>query len=158
MKILLRLCFVSLIVLGSASQCAAGRDGVAAADAQSRLSYGLERLDLHIDSATTDDVLRVRSPSCKAPIRLTLARIDGGNADTLAQLGSPNDDIRYIYLGSVEAKWSQTTILLRWLQTHVRFALGLISMDAPSQFVLLMLPKTCPDLAALPWSTLSPGS
>ena len=158
MKILLRLCFVSLMVFGIASQYAAGRDATAAADAQSRLVDGLKRLHLHIEPATSDDVFSARSPSCEAPIKLTLARIDGGDADTLVRLRSPDHEIRYVYLGSVDAKRSEASILLRWLLTHVRFVLGLSPMDAPSQLVLVVLPKSCPDLAALPWSALSPGT
>lgn len=158
MKILLRLCFVSLMIFGLASQCAAGRVGVVAADAQGRLFDGLKRLDLQIEHATTDDVLTARSRSCKAPIQLTLSRIDGADDDTLAQLRSPDDSVRYIYLGSVEAKRSQPSIMLRWLQAHILFVLGLRPLDAPSQLVFVVLPGTCPDLAALPWSALSPGS
>ncbi len=156
MKTLLRLCFVSLMVLAIASQYAAGREGVVVADAQGRLFDGLRRLNLHIDRYT-DGVITARSPSCEAPIQLTLARIDGGDADTLTKLRSPNDDIRYIYLGSADAQWNQISMLLRWSEAHALFVLGLAPIDAPSQLVFVMLPKNCPDLATLPWSTLSPG-
>jgi hypothetical protein len=158
MKILLRLCFVSLILFGLASQFAAGREGVVAADARGRLFDGLKRLDLHIDGAATDDVLTARSPSCQAPIQLALSRIDGADDGTLAQLRSPDDTVRYIYLGSVEPKRSQPTILLRWLKARALFVTGLRPLDAPSQLVFVALPGTCPDLAALPWSALSPAS
>jgi hypothetical protein len=158
MKILLRLCFISLIVFGLASQYAAGREGVIAADAQGRLFSGLKQLDLHIDRRNTDNVFTARSPSCEAPIQLALSRIDGADDDTLAQFRSPSGSVRYIYLGSVAAKRSQSSILLRWLQAHVLFVLGLRPLDAPSQLVFVALPGACPDLAALPWSALSPRS
>ena len=158
MKALIRVCFVSLMVFGVASQFAAPRADGAAADAQGRLFDGLKRLNLHIDRAPTDDVIIARSPSCQAPIQLTLARIDGGDADTLVKLRSPNDDIRYIYLGSADAQRNQMSILRRWLQAHVLFVVGRAPIDAPSQLVFVVLPKNCPDLAALPWTILSPGS
>jgi len=158
MKTLIRVCFVSLMVFGVASQFAAPRDDGAAAAAQGRLFDGLKRLDLHIDRAPTDDVITARAPSCQAPIQLTLARIDGGDADTLAKLRSPNDDIRYVYLGSADAQRNQMSILRRWLEAHVLFVLGRARIDAPSQLVFVELPRNCPDLAALPWTALSPGS
>jgi hypothetical protein len=158
MRTLLRLCFVSLMVLAIASQYAVGREGVVAADAQGRLFDGLRRLNLHIDPSPTDGVITARSPSCEAPIQLTLARIDGGDADTLTKLRSPNDDIRYVYLGSADAQRNQISMLLRWSEAHALFVLGLAPIDAPSRLVFVVLPKNCPDLAALPWSTLSPGT
>lgn len=157
MKALLRCGFLALIASCLAIQTIASQRGNTDSDPRATLVAGLERLGIQTDRSMSTGVLVGHSPSCVQPIHLMLLPISGKEDEQVSDLGLANEATRYVYLGSVEKKRSEATVLSRWLLARARFIVGLSAVNPDDSLVLVLLPRACPGLDTLEWATLSPG-
>jgi hypothetical protein len=157
MKTLLRCGFVALIVLSVAIQLTHGRRGSADSDPLAALAAGLERLNVRTGRPAAGDILTGHAPSCQQPLQAMLLRIDGADDGRMRGLRPDGGAARYIYLGAVTEQPNRAVILGRWVEASVLFTVGLRATRPQSLLVLVVLPRACPDLAALEWATLSPA-
>jgi hypothetical protein len=156
MKILLRCSFIALIVLGVVIQVTGTRRGEPDGKPMASLSAGLERLHLHTSGATSAEVLTGVAPSCGQPIHARLLRIDGSQDEWLRDIRLNDEVIRYVYLGSVSENRDKVRLLSHWIWANVRHIAGWRTARPRFELVLIVLPRSCPDLATLDWASLSP--
>jgi hypothetical protein len=157
MKALLRLGWIILIVLGVTIQFTRGRRSDADSDQMASLAAGLEQLDVQTEGPNAAGILIGHSLSCEQPLQVMLVGIDGAEDEWLGGRQS-SSLLRYIYLGSVEETRDRPAMFRRWIWAGVLFTVGLRSAKPRPKFVLVVLPRACPELATLRWSVLSPWS
>jgi hypothetical protein len=160
MKALLRLCWITLIVLGIIIQFTRGRRSEADSDLMASLAAGLEQLGVQTEAPTAAGILTGHAQSCEQPLHVMLVGIDGAEEEWLGGIsqGQSGSMLRYVYLGSVDDTRDRAAMFGRWIWADVLFTVGLRPAKPRPKFVLVVLPKTCPELAALRWSVLSPWS
>jgi len=158
MKTLLRCGYLALIVVSVANQLDRGRRGDADSDPMATLSAGLERLNIHTERSSAANILTGQSPSCRQPIYGMLLPIDGREDERLRDLRPTDEVIKYVYLGAVEEDRDGAVMIGRWVWANALFAVGLRSHRPRSNFVVVAVPRACPELATLDWTALSPGN
>jgi hypothetical protein len=158
MKTLLRLGWIALIVLGVTLQFTRGRRSEADSDLMASLAAGLQQLDVQTEGPNAAGILTGRSQSCDQPLHIMLVGIDGAEDEWLGGTGTSQSSsmFRYVYLGSVGETRDRSTMFRRWIWAGVLFTVGLRPAKPRPKFVLVVLPKACPELATLRWSVLSP--
>jgi len=157
MKLLLRGVFASLLILGLAAQAARVSSGTKS-DEATNLTDGLARLGGRLLATTPSGALTVVVSDCPDPITLAQVGFDGSHDDLLEASRATNTVSRYVYLGFVGNSLDLTAIASRWAAASALSVLGLRRDKTPDKVVVVLLPKTCPNLAALNWSVLSPWS
>jgi len=160
MKTLLRLGWITLIVLGIAIQFTRGRRSDADSDLMAGLAAGLEQLDVQTEGPNAAGILTGHSQSCDQALHAMLVGIDGAEEEWLGGIrqSQSSNMLRYVYLGSVGDTRDRPAMFRRWIWADVLFTVGLRPAKPRPKFVLVVLPKACPELAALRWSVLSPWS
>lgn len=156
MKTLARCGFAALIVLSLFIQATRGQHREPDSDPIAVLAAGLERLNVATYRSAGENILTGQSVSCQQPIHAMLLRIDGADAGRLRDLILDDVAVKYVYLGSVEEDWETAAMIARSLWASARFTMGLRSAPPPPNFVVITLPRACPELPKLPWVALSP--
>ena len=156
MKLAARCGFLALIALCLAIEATHGRDGGIDSGPLAGLARGLQRLSVETDPSPGAGVLIGKSRSCRQPIHAMLLHIDGANSERLDGLPRDDDEVSYIYLGSVGQNWDKAAMIRRSFWAGLQFAVGLRSSRPPTDLVAVLLPRACPELANLSWKDLSP--
>jgi hypothetical protein len=156
MKALLRLGWITLIVLGIAIQFTRGRRSDADSDLMASLADGLGQLNVQTEGPDATGILTGHSRSCDQPLHAMLVSIDGVEDEWLGGISQSSSTLRYVYLGSVGETRYRSAMFRRWLWAEVLFTVGLRPAKPRPKFVLVVLPTACPELATLRWSILSP--
>jgi hypothetical protein len=158
MKALLRLGWITLIILGITIQFTRGRRSDADSDLMASLAAGLGQLDVQTEGPNAAGILTGHSRSCDQPLHAMLVAIDGAQDEQLQGISGSGSVLRYVYLGAVGDTWDRTTMFRRWIWANVLFTVGVRPTKPRPKFVLVVLPRACPELATLRWSVLSPWS
>ena len=158
MKALLRLGWVALIVLGITIQFTRGRRSDADSDLMASLVAGLGQLDVQTEGPNAAGILTGHSRSCDQPLHVMLDSIDGAEDERLGGISQSSSMLKYVYLGSVGETRDRSAMFGRWIWADVWFTVGLRPAKPRPKFVLVVLPRACPELATLRWSVLSPWS
>jgi len=158
MKALMRLGWITLIVLGITIQFTRGRRSDADSDLLASLAAGLGQLNLQTEGPNAVGILTGHSKSCDQPLHVMLVGIDGAEDEWLGGISQSNSTLRYVYLGSVGETRDRSAMFRRWIWASVLFTVGLRPAKPRPKFVLVALPRACPELATLRWSVLSPWS
>jgi hypothetical protein len=158
MKALMRLGWIALIVLGIAIQFTRGRRSEADSDLMASLAAGLGQLNLRTDGPNATGILTGHSRSCDQPLHAMLISIDGAEDEWLSGISQSSSTLRYVYLGSVGETRDRSAMFRRWILAGVLFTVGLRPAKPRPKFVLVVLPRACPELKTLRWSVLSPWS
>jgi hypothetical protein len=87
-----------------------------------------------------------------------LVSLDGAQDERLRGLNAAEDTVRYVYLGWVGETRDRVAMFRRWLWAAALFTIGLRPAKPRPDFVLVVLPKDCPELTTLRWQLLSPRS
>ena len=156
MKAMLRCGYLALIVLGIAIQVTHGQTATINTDPMAALAAGLRRLKIEPGAPTPDGILTGHTPSCGQPITATVLRIDGADDERVRDLRLDDRLLRYVFLGSVYETRNSFGIAGRWIWASALFNLGLRSSRPAPRLVLVVLPRACPEVAALAWTILSP--
>jgi hypothetical protein len=158
MKTLLRLGWIALIVLGITLQFTRGRRSETDSDLMASLAAGLQQLDVQTEGPTAAGILTGHSQSCDQPLHVMLVGIDGAEDEWLGGIGTSQSSnmLRYVYLGSVGETRDRSAMFRRWIWADVMFTVGLRSPKPRPKFVIVVLPRACPELETLRWSILSP--
>ena len=155
MRFLLRGVFIGLAMLVLATQ--AGR--LAAdmpADEASGFDAGMATLGLRQTTPMLPGTLAAAAPGCAEPLALARVDFNGLGRDAARALLDLPAAPRFVYLGLVGAEASPASVAARWVAASVLHAVGLRPNAAPRDLVLVMLPSSCPALARMDWSRLSP--
>jgi hypothetical protein len=161
MKALFRCGFVALIFLGLTCQVIRSTRGDGDKDPVVTLDERVASLNVRTvrEAASAGaDVLTGWSPLCGKPLYVTLSNVDGSDAGGLQDLHDPGFVEKYVYLGSVEGRPSKVGMTVSWIWASVLFNVGSLRDKPSRRFVLVSLPRACPDLLRIDWSALSPWS
>jgi hypothetical protein len=158
MKALLRLGWITLIILGITIQFTRGRRSEGDSDLMASLAAGLGQLDIQTDAPNATDTVTGHARSCEQPLHVMLVSIDGADDEQLRGISRSSNVLRYVYLGSIGETRDRTAMFSRWVWAGVLFTAGLRSAKPRPKFVLVVLPRACPELGTLRWSLLSPWS
>jgi len=156
MKAILRLGWITLIVLGITIQFTRGRRSDADSDLMAGLAAGLGQLNIQTGEPNAAGILSGHAGSCDQPLYVMLLSIDGADDERLGGLSPGSSMLKYVYLGSVGETRERSTMFRRWIWADVLFTVGLRPAKPRPKFVLVVLPRACPELATLRWSILSP--
>ena len=116
----------------------------------------LTTLGLHPAASVLPDTLAALAPGCPRPVIVVQVAFDGlGQAAARSVLSLPGEP-RFVYLGAVSEHAGAVSVATRWAAASLLHALGLAAGDVSRTVVLVMLPPSCPRLAGLDWSRLSP--
>lgn len=109
-------------------------------------------------ASTLPDTLAALAPDCPQPVTLVRVDFNGlGQAAARSVLALPGAP-RFVYLGAVGTQADAVSIAARWAAASLLRVLGLRAGEVSREVVLVMLPASCPRLAGLDWSKLSPWS
>lgn len=151
---LLRGLFVLLIMLGVASQGIRASRGVAEDDSALLIRH-LADLGVHAMPIANSDVLMGQTPLCAQPMLVAPLATSGAEDEVPGGLSKHEFIIRYSYLGEVEAQPSELWLTVRWAWASILFDAGLRPNPPPIRLIMVSLPRSCPGLMSVDWSTLS---
>jgi hypothetical protein len=155
-RLLLRLAFSALLVIGVVAQLHAVRPYDTDAESVASLVAPLAALGLASAGPDADGVIIASAPGCPLPVRVGMVYVSGGEESRAASLLGPGVQPRYVYLGMVLDHDDRWRLYFRGLHGTVASLLGARSRRSPSHMVMAVLPDACPRLADLDWAVLSP--
>jgi hypothetical protein len=156
MKVLVRVGFVLLILLGLREQIVWFRLLHTGTDPMEALIAGTAKLGLRSTGPNASGLITATAAGCPLPVTLGYFALDGGEDASAAELLRPSVQPRFVYLGSVAERIDHLLLWRRWLRANVEALLGLRQNRVPRKLVLALLPQDCPHLAKLDWAALSP--
>jgi hypothetical protein len=157
MKLVPRCMFASLLMLGLTAQAARMSSGTQS-DGVTDLTDRLARLGGRILATTPSGASTAFVSGCPNAVTLAQFGFDGSDADLLDASLATDTVPRYAYLGFVGDRLDFAAIASRWAAASALRVFGLRRDKTPDTVVVILLPKTCPNLTAFDWSVLSPWS
>ncbi len=155
-RLWLRLGFVALILLGVRNQLAWSALAQPNDDPLPLLASRAAGLGLRVVRLAPPDVVVVAVAGCDVPVQLGLYTADGDEDARIAPLLTADVTPLYIFIGKTAPTRAGLHPARLWLAANVAAMLGARDSRAPTRFVLALLPKSCPGLAAVDWVGLSP--
>jgi len=156
-KILLRLAFSLLIIIGVAAQFAWLRAAHAPADDDGVVLSATAGLGLRV-VPVSQVLIQAFAPGCADPARIALVGLDATRLLHASNDAAAGSDGLYVFMGKTAARPAFARFYIMRVLADAQAVFGLRSTRAPSHVVHITLPQSCPKLAKLAWVELSPGS
>lgn len=156
MRVLLTLVFCALLLLDVRDYSVLQRLQAHGTDPMAKLGAGLAQLGMVYRGSDHDGLILAAAPGCEAPLAVGFFAIDGGENQRFAPLLTPATQPLYIYLGQSRARFSRWDNAFLWVRATVGMVAGWRHETVPRKMVVVVLPKSCPELRKLDWSSLSP--
>jgi len=125
-------------------------------DEEAILVQRFARLGTGATVSTASSVLTATVSGCREPVAITYVDANGAGDEKMQALLANNVVARYVYLGAVSSSIGSAAVVARWAAASALTALGLRLGYVTGKFVVVLLPKACPELTKLNWSVLSP--
>jgi hypothetical protein len=156
MRALLRFVFVVLIALGLATQALRAGHGGGDPNPKATLIGRLAALGVRGTDLPGTNFIEARSALCAQPFVVAILHVDGRDDETVRPFVRPDVVMRYLYLGTVEPHPSQLRLTARSRWAALLYHVGLRNSLPPDVMAMVAWPRSCPRLAAVDWTALSP--
>jgi hypothetical protein len=148
--------FAGLLMLGVIANVVRMSDSITLDSAPSDLGAELALLGARIVGTTPSGVSAVAFPGCANLVTVGQMGFDGQGSTSFDAPQATDSTRRYAYLGFVSSRLNLMAIAGRWAIASAQQVFGLRRGSPSETMVFVMIPKSCPDLAKIDWSVLSP--